>query len=219
MVLPAPTRRLILASASQPRRRLLEAAGFAPEVVVSGVDEDGVDGAAPEKAALELAERKAAAVAAVQDRAEGGPSGPPGATALPALVLACDTILLMDGVPYGKPSSLDEARDWVTWQRNREVEVVTGHCLVDTATGRQTAGASWTTVAIGSITDEEVEAYLATGEALHAAGALTIDGYGAPFIAGLRGDHGTVVGLSLPVVRDLLTELGIPLASLWVVEP
>lgn len=183
---------------------MLRAAGFAPEVVPSNVDEDGVDGLSPEKAAVALAERKTLAVAS--------------RLATPttvAVVVGCDTILLMEGEPCGKPESLEQAREWCRRQRDSEVQVVTGHCVVDMASDRQARGASWSTVRVGSMSDDEIEAYLATGEALNAAGGLTIDGYGAPFIAGIQGDHGTVVGLSLPLLRDLLAELEIPIASLW----
>lgn len=197
-------RRLVLASGSQPRMRLLQGAGFAPDVIPSDVEEDGVDDLPPEKAAVTLAERKATAVA---ERLDGG--------AAPTVVIGCDTVLLMRGVPHGKPESLDQAREWCRRQRDTTVSVITGHCVVDLASDRRATGASRTDVRIGRISDEEIEAYLATGEAMNAAGALTIDGYGAPFIAELAGDHGTVIGISLPVVRDLLAELGIPVTSLW----
>jgi septum formation protein len=224
---PGPGRRLILASASRPRLRLLLAAGFAPEAWPSDVAEDEVDGLAPDKAAVALAERKALAVASrltgragqaghagTSDTVGQGPVGDQRS----ALVVGCDTILLMDGEPCGKPESLDQAREWCRRQRETDVEVVTGHCVVDSSTGRQAVGASWSTVEVGAMSDEEIEAYLATGEALNAAGGLTIDGYGAPFIAGIRGDHGTVVGLCLPMLRHLLAEMGIPIASLWAVD-
>lgn len=161
-----------------------------------------MEGLAPEKAAVVLAERKALAVAHRLTRPE-------------AVVVGCDTILLMDGQPCGKPESLDQARDWCRRQRESEVEVVTGHCVVDVSAGRQAARASWSTVRVGPMSDEEIEAYLATGEALKTAGGLTIDGYGAPFIAGIQGDHGTVVGLSLPLLRHLLAEIDISVTSLW----
>lgn len=216
-------RRLILASGSQPRRRLLQAAGFDPEMIPSNVQEDGVNGLSPEKAAVTLAERKALAIAAKlnptlelapDDRAPDRASGA-GSDDYEAVVIGCDTVLLMDGVVYGKPESLDQAREWCRMQRGTTVNVVTGHCVIDLSSGHHASGASWTDVEVGDFSDGEIEAYLATGEALNAAGALTIDGYGAPFIAGLRGDHGTVVGLSLPMVRRLLAELGIPITALW----
>lgn len=172
-------------------------------MIPSNVQEDGVDGLAPEKAAVALAERKALTVASKLEDDD-------------VVVIGCDTLLLMAGVAYGKPASLDQAREWCRMQRDATVQVVTGHCVIDLPSGRHASGASWTDVEVGHFSDEEIEAYLATGEALSAAGALTIDGYGAPFIASLRGDHGTVVGLSLPTLRHLLAELGIPITTLWI---
>lgn len=196
------THRLVLASASPARLRVLQTAGFAPEVIVSGVAEDGVDGPA-DKVALLLAERKAAAVA---DRLDGEP----------ALVLGCDSVLDVDGVTRGKPSSAEEARAWWAAVSGRTAVLHTGHCVIDSRTGRRASAVSATTVRYGEPTPAEIDAYLATGEPLVVAGGFTIDGYAAPFVDGLDGDHGTVLGLSLPVLRRLLAELDIPITDLWV---
>jgi septum formation protein len=193
-------RRLVLASASPARLGLLRAAGFDPEVVVSGVDESDVGGA-PADVALVLAQRKAAAVAGSIDG--------------PALVVGCDSVLDVDGVVRGKPSSVDEARAWWTSVAGRSAVLCSGHCVIDTSTGAQASAVASTVVRYGTPTDAEMDAYLATPEPLAVAGGFTIDGYAGPFVDGIDGDHGTVLGLSLPLLRRLLGELGIPITELW----
>lgn len=239
----APARRLVLASASPARLTLLRAAGFRPDVVPSHVEEDGVAGLSPAEAARSLAERKADAVAehlttvAFPDgaRAAVGRSGrndPPGAlsaasstepgaagTAAGPVVVGCDTLLVIDGAVRGKPSSLDKARGWWQSQRGRQGILITGHCVIDVAHGRRASAVSETVVRFADPSDEEIEAYLATGEPLHVAGAFTIDGLGAPFVEGIDGSHSTVVGLSLPLLRRLLADLGIPITDLWGPHP
>jgi septum formation protein len=205
-----PDRRLVLASASPGRLALLRGAGFDPEVVASGVAEDGVDGLPAAEAARALAVRKAEAVA-------GRAPGRRGTEAARGwwVVIGCDSVLAIDGHIRGKPASTDEARNWWLSQRSAVGSLVTGHCVIDTATGRQANGVAQTAVRFGDPSDAEIEAYLATGEPLQVAGALTIDGYGAPFVDGIDGDHGTVIGLSLPLLRRLLGQLGIAITDLW----
>ncbi len=193
-------RPLVLASRSPARLRLLREAGFAPTVVVSGVPEDDVDTTDPAAAALTLAERKAEAVAR--------PGGP-------AVVVACDSILEFAGRAHGKPASADEARGWLRAMRGRSGTLWTGHCLVDEPSGRRASAVAGTIVRFGTTTDEELEAYLATGEALAVAGAFTLDGRSAPFIDGVDGDPGNVIGLSLPLFRQLLGRLGHGVHELW----
>jgi septum formation protein len=195
------TRRLILASASPARRRVLVDGGFDPEVIVSGVDEGDVTGPTA-KVALVLAERKAAAVA---ERLTGEP----------AIVLGCDSVLDVDGETRGKPSSIDQARSWWASVAGRSATLHSGLCVIDTATGRRASGVSDTTVHYHRPTLAEMDAYLATHEPLAVAGAFTIDGYAAPFIERIDGDHGSVLGLSLPLLRRLLGELDIPITELW----
>jgi septum formation protein len=185
--------RLVLASASPARLRLLREAGFDPEVVVSGVVEDTDD-------VEVLAVRKATAVAA-------------GLT--DALVVGCDSMLALDGRTLGKPHDAAEATERWRAMRGRTGTLRTGHCVVDTTAGRHVSAVAETTVRFGTPTDGEIAAYVATGEPLHVAGAFTIDGRGAVFVDSIDGDHGNVIGLSLPLLRRLLADLGIEVTSLW----
>jgi septum formation protein len=197
-------RRLVLASASPARRRVLVDGGFAPEVIVSGVDEDDVTGPTA-KVALVLAERKATFVA-------DGLSGDP------ALVIGADTVLDVDGETRGKPASRAQARAWWESVAGRSAVLHSGLCVIDTVSDRRASGVATTTVHYGRPTHAEMDAYLATEEPLAVAGAFTIDGYAAPFVDGIDGDHGTVVGLSLPLLRRLLSEIDIAITDLWAVR-
>ncbi len=191
----------MLASASPARLAVLRAAGFAPEVIVSDVEEDSVTGRTAD-VALELAERKATAVAARLD----GDS---------ALVVGCDSVLEVDGATRGKPASVDEARAWWASVAGRTAVLHSGHCVIDTASGARASAVASTVVRYGSPTKAEMDAYLATDEPLRVAGGFTIDGYAAPFVDGIDGDHGTVLGLSLPLLRRLLADVGTPIVELW----
>ncbi|MCX4753162.1 nucleoside triphosphate pyrophosphatase [Kitasatospora purpeofusca] len=195
-------RSLVLASASPARLGLLRQAGLDPRVVVSGVDEDALTAATPAELALVLAEAKAEAVAVTLTGGE--------------LVIGCDSVLELDGQALGKPA--DEAEALARWQamRGRAGVLRTGHCVIDTTTGRQASATASTTVRFGTPDDAEVAAYIATGEPLHVAGAFTLDGRSAPFVEGIDGDPGNVIGLSLPLLRGLLTELGVRITDLWV---
>lgn len=200
---PRPARTLVLASASPARLGLLKQAGFDPRVVVSGVDEDAISAPTPGELARLLAEAKAAAVAG-GGMLEGG-----------ELVLGCDSVLDLDGRALGKPADTAEAT--ARWQamRGREGVLRTGHCVIDTASGRQVSATASTTVRFGTPDDAEIAAYVACGEPLHVAGAFTLDGRSAPFVDGVDGDPGNVIGLSLPLLRSLLAELDVRITDLW----
>ncbi|MGW7399654.1 Maf family protein [Streptomyces cyaneofuscatus] len=196
-------RRLVLASASPARLGLLRQAGFAPEVIVSGVDEDALSAPAPAELALLLARAKAAAVA---ERPE----------AAGALVIGCDSVLELDGEALGKPADAEEATARWKAMRGRSGILQTGHSVIDTASGRHASATASTVVLFGEPSDAEVAAYVASGEPLHVAGAFTLDGRSAPFVDSIEGDHGNVIGLSLPLLRRLLAELDISVTELWV---
>jgi septum formation protein len=191
--------RFVLASQSPARLRTLRGAGVDPVVVVSGVDESTVTGP-PADVALTLAVRKAMAVAARCDD---------------ALVLGCDSVLDLDGDALGKPA--DRADAVARWRamRGRSGVLHTGHCLVDTVTSRQAARIASTTVHFADLTDEEIEAYVDTGEPLAVAGAFTIDGLGGPFVERIEGDPHNVVGDALPLLRVLLQEVGHRWTDQW----
>lgn len=191
----------MLASASPVRARVLREAGFAPEVMVSGVQEDGVTGSSAE-VALVLAEHKAAAVA-------------DGLRGAPAIVLGGDTVLDVDGETRGKPASLDQARAWWASVAGRSGTLHSGLCAIDTGSGRRSSGVATTIVHYGHPTEREMDAYLATGEPLVVAGGFTIDGYAAPFVDRIDGDHGAVLGLSVPLLRRLLASIDIEITDLW----
>lgn len=218
----------MLASASPARRRTLIAAGFDPEVIVSGVDESSVQAADAEALCLVLARMKAQAVATGLPAAGPAPgsAGPaPGSTgpssgsggSAPAstVVLGCDSLLAFDGEIFGKPADADDAVK--RWQRMRGRSGVlhTGHHLVEPGTGRHAEAVASTRVHFADVSDAEITAYVATGEPLQVAGAFTIDGLGGSFVERVEGDHGNVIGISLPLLRRLLAELGWSVPDLW----
>jgi septum formation protein len=193
-------RSVVLASASPARLRLLRDAGLDPRVIVSGFDEDRLAVTDPHELVEQLAVRKAQVVAA-------------GLT--DELVIGCDSMLLFDGDVLGKTSSPDEVVARWHRLRGREGVLLTGHCVIDTSTGALVSAVGETTVRFGHPDDEEVAAYAATDEAVSVAGPFTIDGRAAAFVDGIDGDAGNVIGISLPLLRELLAKLGVRVTDLW----
>jgi septum formation protein len=191
--------RFVLASASPARLSTLRNAGVEPEVIVSGVDEESVTAGSPADLARTLAEHKAGAV---------------GRGLSDALVLGCDSVLEFDGEALGKPASAAEAATRWRAMRGRAGVLHTGHCLLDTSTARGGSVTVSTLVHFADATDDEIEAYCATGEPQRVAGAFTIDGLGGWFVDAVEGDHHNVVGLSLPALRTMLHGLGYTLADI-----
>ncbi|MFF0313588.1 Maf family protein [Micromonospora sp. NPDC005252] len=211
--------RLVLASASPARRKSLQAAGIEPDVLVSGVDESLVVTDRAEDLCLELARLKAEAVLsrlspAATATAPAGTSTEAG-TSQRTLIIGCDSVLAFDGQILGKPADpADATARWLR-MRGRSGVLHSGHCLIDGVSGRRAEAVASTTVHFADISDDEIAAYVATGEPLAVAGAFTIDGLGGPFVERIEGDPGTVVGLSMPLLRRLLAELGLQITDLW----
>ncbi len=200
--------RLVLGSASPARLATLRSAGVEPDVLVSGVDESQLTEPDPATLAARLAELKAEAVVArLTDRAD--------ADGADLLVLGCDSVLELDGRVLGKPDDADDARARWRSMRGRSGVLHTGHCLCDLTSGRRLVRSVDTVVHFADVSDEEVEAYVASGEPLHVAGAFTIDGLGGAFVRGIEGDPHCVVGVSLPALREMVIELGHRWTDLW----
>jgi septum formation protein len=195
-------RTFVLASGSPARLKTLQAAGLNPEVVVSGVDESIVE-LDPMRLCQTLARHKAEVVAAIV----------PGAAA--AFVLGCDSVFEFNGEVLGKPRDADDARARWRRMRGRSGILHTGHFLIDTSATRTAQAVASTAVHFGYMTDTEIDAYVRTGEPLGVAGAFTIDGLGGWFIESIEGDAGNVIGVSLPVLRRLLHELGTGVEAFW----
>jgi septum formation protein len=196
---PAVARRLVLASGSASRLRILLDAGLCPEVVVSGADEEiAADDTA--SAVQALAERKGLAVVG---------------RCPDALVIACDTMLDLDGRGLGKPPSAQAAAEYWRALSGRHGVLYTGHWLMDVPARAVVAEVASTTVRFASVSEEEIGAYVTTGEPLGAAGGFTIEGYGAPFVDSIEGSSSNVLGLSMPLLRTMLLRLGISITDLW----
>ncbi len=214
--MPVP---LVLASASPARLSTLRAAGIEARVIVSGLDEErvlahtarnaeweGRPAPTPAEESLLLARAKAEIVA------DGPGRG--------SLVLGCDSVLEFEGSSLGKPGNAETAAERWRAMRGQAGVLHSGHWLVDARDPKETPSpavgdVSSTLVRFGDLSDAEIDAYVATGEPQGVAGGFTIDGLGGPFIDGIDGDHHGVVGLSLPLVRRLLGNLGLTIPELW----
>jgi len=182
---------LMLASASPARRRLLEQAGIPHRVRVSGVDESRIHHDIPAQLVQQLALAKARAVFDGLD---------PELDADVNAVLGCDSVLVFEGVVFGKPADADVAR--ARWQRmaGHEGSLLTGHCLLRQGQSDVLACVE-TRVRFAPLRSDEIEAYVATGEPLQCAGGFALEGRGGVCIEGLDGCYSNVIGLSLPWLR------------------
>jgi septum formation protein len=195
-----PPARLVLASGSAARLRVLRDAGFDPEIVVSGVNEDVAEDLDTARAVVVLAERKATAVASRT------PNG---------LVLGCDSMLDLDRTTLGKPASGADVIDMWRLLSGHHGQLFTGHCLIDTESGQQISRVASTLIRFGIPTEAEITAYSARAEPLSMAGAFSIEGLGAPFVDSIEGDPSNVLGLSLPLLLRMLASLGVSIPELW----
>lgn len=203
--------RLVLASASPARLGVLRAAGLDPLVAVADVDEAALLAAAPDTGpgakVTALAGAKATTVA--RRIADAHPH---------AVVVGCDSMLLLDGELQGKPGDPETARRRWRAMAGRTGELITGHTVLRTADGaidRVAEGHAVTVVRFARPSEAELEAYLATGEPLAVAGAFTLDGLGGWFVEGIDGDPSNVIGISLPLLRRLLEAVGVSVTDLW----
>ncbi|MBD1945526.1 septum formation inhibitor Maf [Coleofasciculus sp. FACHB-712] len=191
---------LVLASASPARRRLLQSAGIEPVVCPSDFDESQVSTSVASELVQTLALRKAETVASQF------PDG---------LILGCDSVLLVNGEIHGKPA--DAAQAIARWQKMRSQigELYTGHALIDQQQDKTVVRCGITKVYFADASDRQIEAYVATGEPLKCAGCFALEGRGGLFVDKLEGCHTNVIGLSLPLLRQMFGELGYDVTDFW----
>ncbi|QLL23294.1 septum formation inhibitor Maf [Actinobacteria bacterium IMCC25003] len=188
--------RIVLASQSASRRRLLTDAGLKPTIIVSNVDEetDFFNAMSPEDMVIALAISKAHTVREMID--------------YPAIIIGCDSTFDVDGISFGKPGTPDVAIERAKKISGRTGLLHTGHCIIDTERGIEIADRVTTKVTFTDMTDEEIADYVASEEPLHVAGGFTLDGFGSPFIPVIEGDYTNVVGISMPFLRNAMKQLG-----------
>ena len=188
--------KIVLASQSASRRRLLEGAGVSPLIMVSHVDEetDFFNAMTPADMVIALAVTKAHTVREQID--------------FPAIIIGCDSTFDVDGVSFGKPGSPDIARERALAISGRSGLLHTGHCIIDTDQGREIADRVTTKVTFSKMSSDEIDDYIASEEPLHVAGGFTLDGFGSPFIPLIEGDYTNVVGISMPFLRSAMSQLG-----------
>jgi septum formation protein len=202
--------RLVLASTSPARLATLRAAGVEPVTISPGVDEDAVVAAAGHLEPAAMVELLARAKAEAVAESHG--------STIDGLILGGDSAFVIDGIIHGKPHFPEVARERWIRQRGRTGVLYSGHWLIDHRGGVNHGGVGVVThaeVTFADVTDAEIDAYIATGEPLHVAGAFTIDSLGGPFIESIIGDPHTVVGLSLPALRNMVRSFGIEWTNLW----
>jgi septum formation protein len=190
----------VLASASPARKRLLQSIGIEPTVCVSNFDESQVQSRDPVLLVEVLAQRKAERVAPQFDS---------------ALVMGCDSVLAVNGQIHGKPANAEEAI--LRWQemRGNIGDLLTGHVLIDTSKNRMLVKCQITKVYFANVSDNEIKAYAATGEPLNCAGAFALEGKGSVFVEKIDGCHSNVIGLSLPLLRHMLADVGYGVTDFW----
>ena len=188
--------RIVLASQSASRKRLLEGAGLKPTIIVSHVDEETefFNSMSPEDMVIALAVSKAHTVREQID--------------YPAIIIGCDSTFDVDGVSFGKPEVPEVAIERAKKISGRTGLLHTGHCIIDTSQGIEIADRVTTKVTFTDMTDEEIADYVSSGEPLHVAGGFTLDGFGSPFIPVIEGDYTNVVGLSMPFLLKAMKQLG-----------
>jgi septum formation protein len=193
--------KFILASASPARRQLLQSAGINPLVQASQFDESQVQIQDPQALVRVLAASKAESIAAQQTE--------------PALVLGCDSVLALQGEIYGKPENAEQAI--ARWQkmRGQTGDLLTGHALLDLYQHKTLVRVQVTQVEFAKVSDRQIAAYVATGEPLQCAGCFALDGRGGLFIEKIIGCHSNVIGLSLPLLRQMLTDLDYDVIDFW----
>lgn len=191
---------LVLASASPARRQLLESAGFRLTIRPSDFDESAVLVSDPDVLVRTLAQGKAGAIA---DQFTG------------ALILGCDSVLSLNGEIHGKPKDAAEAIARWHQMRGQVGELYTGHALIDQTQRKTRVVSRVTQVYFANVSDREIEAYIATGEPLNCAGCFALEGQGSLFIEKIDGCHTNVIGLSMPLLRQMLADLGYDTVDFW----
>jgi septum formation protein len=188
--------KIVLASQSTSRRRLLEGAGITPTVMVSHVDEETefFNAMSPADMVIALAVTKAHTVREQVD--------------FPAIIIGCDSTFDVDGISFGKPGTAEIAKERAQAISGRSGLLHTGHCIIDTVQGREIADRVTTKVTFSEMSESEIDDYIASGEPLHVAGGFTLDGFGSPFIPVIEGDYTNVVGISMPFLRSAMAQLG-----------
>ena len=188
--------KVVLASQSTSRRRLLEGAGITPTVMVSHVDEETefFNAMTPADMVIALAVTKAHTVREQID--------------FPAIIIGCDSTFDVDGISLGKPGTPEIAKERALAISGRSGLLHTGHCIIDTVQGREIADRITTKVTFSEMSNVEIDDYIASGEPLQVAGGFTLDGFGSPFIPVIEGDYTNVVGLSMPFLRSAMSQLG-----------